>query len=190
MWNDVRYALRALRRSPVLTIVAMLSVALGIGANVAIFSLLSHVMFRMLPVADPEKLVVFHTDDQREGRSTSDNGEAVFSYPMYKDLRDRNRVFTGVIARSSAPVSVSYRGNTERARAEMASGNFFEVLGIHPSLGRLLTPDDDIAPGAHPVVVLSHGYWKRRFGAQMDILGRSVNINQHPMVVIGVAPAG
>jgi predicted permease len=190
MWNDVRYALRALRRSPVLTIVAMLSVALGIGANVAIFSLLSHVMFRMLPVADPEKLVVFHTDDQREGRSTSDNGEAVFSYPMYKDLRDRNRVFTGVIARSSAPVSVSYRGNTERARAEMASGNFFEVLGIHPSLGRLLTPDDDIAPGAHPVVVLSHGYWKRRFGAQMDILGRTVNINQHPMVVIGVAPAG
>jgi hypothetical protein len=119
MWNDLRFGFRTLRRSPVFTIVAVLSLALGIGANTSIFSLLSQVMFRYLPVADPESLVVFHTEGQRSGRSSSDNFEAVFSYPMYRDLRDRNQVFSGVIARSSAPVSVSYNGQTERARAEM-----------------------------------------------------------------------
>ncbi len=190
MGNDLRYGLRALRRSPVFAIVATVSLALGIGANTAIFSLLSQVIFRMLPVAEPERLVVFHTDGQREGRSTSDSSEAVFSYPMYEDLRDRNQVFSGVIARSSAPVSVSYRGQTERSRAEMVSGNFFGVLGVRPALGRLLVSDDDGAPGAHPVVVLSHGYWKSRFGEKAEIVGQTININQHPMVVIGVAPAG
>src|SRR5712692_5817047 len=125
MWNDFRFGLRTLRRSPVFTSVAILSLALGMGANTAIFSLLSQVMFRLLPVADPERLVLFHTEGQREGAASSDNHEAVFSYPMYKDLRDRNQVFDGVIARSSAPVSFSYGGQTERARAELVSGNFF-----------------------------------------------------------------
>src|SRR5258708_2032723 len=134
MWNDFRFGLRTLRRSPVFTSVAILSLALGIGANTSIFSLLSQVMFRMLPVADPERLVVFHTDGQREGSATSDNGEAVFSYPMYKDLRGRNQVFSGVIARAGAPVSVGYKGQTERAGAELVSGNFFEVLGVHAAL--------------------------------------------------------
>ena len=164
MWNDLRFGFRTLRRSPVFTIVAVLSLALGIGANTSIFSLLSQVMFRYLPVADPARLVVFHTEGERSGRSSKDNFEAVFSYPMYRDLRDRNQVFSGVIARSSAPVSLSYNGQTERARAEMVSGNFFDVLGVRPAIGRLFTQDDDGAPGAHPVVVLSHGYWKRRFG--------------------------
>src|SRR5229473_8547353 len=132
MWNDFRFGLRTLRRSPVFTSVAILSLALGIGANTAIFSLLSQVMFRLLPVADPERLVIFHTEGQREGAASSDNHEAVFSYPMYKDLRDRNQVFDGVIARSSAPVSLSYSGQTERARAELVSGNFFDVLGVRP----------------------------------------------------------
>jgi predicted permease len=190
MWNHVRYGLRTLRRSPVFTVVAVLSLALGIGANTAIFSLLSQVMFRMLPVAEPERLVLFHTEGQRDGSTSSDNGEAVFSYPMYKDLRDRNQVFTGVIARSSAPISLAYGGQIERARAEVVSGNFFTVLGVRPALGRLLTEDDDGAPGAHPVVVLSYGYWKRRFGANPSIVDQKVNINEHPMVVIGVAPAG
>jgi predicted permease len=190
MGNDLRYGLRVLRRSPVFTVVATVSLALGIGANTAIFSLLSQVMFRMLPVAEPERLVVFHTEGQREGRSSGDSREGVFSYLMYKDLRDRNHVFSGVIARSSAPVSVSYRGQTERARAEMVSGNFFDVLRVRPALGRLFVPDDDGAPGAHPVVVLSHGYWKSRFGAQAEIVGQTININQHPMLVMGVAPAG
>jgi len=189
MWNDLRFGLRTLRRSPVFTIVAVLSLALGIGANASIFSLLSQVMFRMLPVADPERLIVSHTDGQREGTSSSDNGEAVFSYPMYKDLRDRNQVFSGVIARSSAPVSLSYEGQTERARAEMVSGNFFEVLGVSPAIGRVFTAGDDGAPGAHPVAVLGNGYWKRRFGGSPAIVDQKINLNGHPIVVIGVAPA-
>ena len=189
MWNDLRYGLRTLGRSPVFTIVAVSSLALGIGANTAIFSLLNQVMLRMLPVSEPERLVVLHTEGQREGWSSSDNNEAVFSYPMYKDLRDRNQVLDGVIARASGHATVSYGGETERAYAEMVSGNFFQVLGVRPALGRLFLPDDDAAPGANPVVVLSYGYWKRRLGANPEIVGQKININQHPMVVIGVEPA-
>ena len=189
MWNDLRFGLRTLRRSPVFTIVAVASLALGIGANTAIFSLLNQVMFRMLPVREPERLVVLHTEGQREGWTSSDNGEAVFSYPMYKDLRDRNQVFDGVIARSSTQVSLSHGGETEHSSAELISGNFFEVLGVRPALGRLFAAEDDGAPGAHPVVVLSYGYWKRSFGANRGVIGQKLNINQHPMIVIGVAPA-
>jgi hypothetical protein len=121
MWNDLRYGLRTLGRSPVFTIVAVSSLALGIGANTAIFSLLNQVMLRMLPVSEPERLVVLHTEGQREGWSSSDNNEAVFSYPMYKDLRDRNQVLDGVIARASGHATVSYGGETERAYAEMVT---------------------------------------------------------------------
>ncbi len=190
MWNDLRYALRTLGRSPVFTVVAVVSLALGIGANTAIFSLINQVMLRMLPVTEPERLVVFHTEGpSREGWNSSDNDETTLSYPTYKSLRDRNQVFDGVIARSSSPVSLSYGSETERASAEWVSGNFFEVLGVGPALGRLLTPEDDGVPGAHPVIVLSYGYWKRRFGASPGIVGQKININQHPMVVIGVEPA-
>ena len=190
MWSDLRFGLRTLRRSPVFTSVAILSLALGIGANTSIFSLLSQVMFRMLPVADPERLVVFHAEGEREGTSSSDNHEAVFSFPMYKDLRDRNQVFDGVIARSSTAVSLSFGGQTERVRAEVVSGNFFEVLGVRAAIGRVFTADDDRVPGGHPVVVLSYGYWKQRFGGRTDILDQKVSVNGHPMVVAGVAPAG
>ncbi|HKW96971.1 MAG TPA: ABC transporter permease [Bryobacteraceae bacterium] len=190
MWHDLRFGLRTLRRSPVFTLVAVASLALGIGANTSIFSLLNQVMFRMLPVAEPERLVVLHTDGQRNGRSTSDNGESVFSYPMYKDLRDRSQVFSGMIARARAPVSLAYEGKTERAGAELVTGNFFEVLGVGAAAGRVLTPEDDGAPGAHPVVMLSNGYWKRRFGGRGDVIGQKVIVNDHPMIVIGVAPAG
>jgi predicted permease len=190
MWNDLRFGFRTLRRSPVFTAIAVASLALGIGANISIFSLLSQVMFRMLPVADPERLMLFHTEGEREGSSTSDNGEGVFTYPMYKDLRDRSQVFSGVIARASAPVSLAYSGHTDRARAEMVSGNFFQVLGVNATIGRVFTEDDDGAPGAHPVVVLTRGYWERRFGANPAIVNQKVAINAHPMVVIGVAARG
>ncbi len=190
MWNDLRYGLRTLGRSPVFTVVAVVSLALGIGANTAIFSLINQVMLRMLPVREPERLVVFHTEGPpREGWNDSDNDESTFSYPTYKSLRDWNQVFDGVIARSSRPVSVSYGGQTERAAAEWVSGNFFPVLGVRPALGRLLAPEDDGAPGSHPVVALSYGYWKRRFGANPGIVGQKIDVNQHPMVVVGVEPA-
>jgi predicted permease len=190
MWHDLRFALRTLARSPMFTAVAVLSLALGIGANTSIFSLLDQVVYRSLPVRDPRSLVVFHVDDHSPGRVSSDNSQSVFSYPMYRDLRDRSPVTNGVIARAGQHVSISWNGQTERARAEVVSGNLFDVLGVSAQLGRLLSADDDGAPGARPVVVLSHDYWVRRFGADPGVLNQKVAINGHPMIVIGVVPAG
>jgi predicted permease len=190
MRKDLRFALRTLARSPMFTAVAVLSLALGIGANTSIFSLLYQVLYRSLPVRDPGSLIVLHVDDHSPGWTTSDNNQSVFSYPMYRDLRDRNRVFSGFIARSGAPVSVSWNGQTERARAEIVSGNLFDVLGVRALLGRTLTAEDDGAPEAHPVVMLSHAYWIHRFAGDAGILNQKVVINGHPMMVIGVAPAG
>ena len=189
MWNDLRFAIRTLVRSPLFTAVAVLSLALGIGANTSIFSLLDQVVYRSLPVRDPQSLVVFHVDDHSPGMTSQDNSQSVFSYPMYRDLRDRSPISSGVIARSSAPVSVSWNGQTERARAEIVSGNLFDVLGVRARLGRLLSAEDDGAPGAHPVVVLTYDYWVRRFGSDPSVLNQKVAINGHPMIVIGVAPA-
>ena len=194
MGHDLRFALRTLARSPLFTAVAVLSLALGIGANTSIFSLLDQVLYRSLPVRDPKALVVLHVDDHSPGRSSSDNNESVFSYPMYQDLRGNlpngGAVFSGVVARSGDPVSVSWNGQTERAQAEIVSGNLFTVLGVPAAIGRTFTPEDDGAPGAHPVVVLSHDYWIRRFAGEPGVLNVKVAINGHPMVVIGVAPAG
>jgi predicted permease len=190
MGHDLRFALRTLARSPLFTAVAVLSLALGIGANTSIFSLLDQVLYRSLPVRDPRTLAVFHVDDHSSGHRSSDNNQSVFSYPLYQDLRDRNAVFSGVIARSGDPVSVSWNGQTERARAELVSGNLFEVLGVSAAIGRAFTPEDDGAPGAHPVVMLSHDYWVRRFAGEPGILNVKVAINGHPMIVVGIAPPG
>src|ERR1039458_6820993 len=190
MGHDLRFALRTLARSPLFTAVAVLSLALGIGANTSIFSLLDQVLYRSLPVRDPKALTVFHVDDHSSGSSSSDNNQSVFSYPMYQDLRDRSAVFSGVVARAGVPVSVSWNGQTERARAEMVSGNLFEVLGVSAAIGRAFTPEDDGAPGAHPVVMLSHDYWVRRFAGEPGVLNVKVAINGHPMIVIGIAPPG
>src|SRR5947209_9532511 len=156
MLQDLIYSFRTLRRSPLFTGAAVLSLALGIGANTAIFSLLNQVVLRSLPVHDPESLVLLHTDYNAPGSSSSDNNESVFSYPMYRDLRDRDSAFAGVIARMGAPVSVGWNGSSDSAGAELVSGNFFQTLGVGASLGRVLTPQDDGAAGAHPVVVLRH----------------------------------
>ena len=191
MGHDLRFAFRTLARSPLFTAVAVLSLALGIGANTSIFSLLDQVLYRSLPVRDPKALTVFHVDQEHSpGMSSSDNNESVFSYPMYRDLRDRSSVFSGVVARAGVAVSVSWNGQTERARAEMVSGNLFEVLGVSAAIGRTFTPEDDGAPGAHPVVMLSHDYWVRRFAGEPGVLNAKVAINGHPMIVIGIAPAG
>jgi predicted permease len=189
MWNDIRIAARTFGRAPQFASIAILSLALGIGANTAIFSLLDQVLLRSLRVADPSRLVVFHVSDGFPGHAHSDSNESVFSYPLYKDLRDRTQVFDGVIARCSEPVSVSDGGASERASAELVSGNLFQVLGVKPALGRAITPADDGAPGANPVVMLSAAYWAKRFGATPDILDGRILVNGHPMVVIGIVPA-
>lgn len=185
--KSVALALRALRRSPLFTVAALLSLALGIGANTAIFSLLDQVVLRSLPVRDPQSLVLLHTSYNAPGSSSSDNSEAVFSYPMYRNLRDHDPAFASTIARMSGAVRLQWQGDTESASAEMVSGNFFQALGVGAALGRTITPADDGAPGAHPVIVLSHPYWSSHFAGSTAVLDQTVAINGYPMTVIGVA---
>ena len=189
MWKDLVFSLRTLRRSPLFSTVAVLSLALGIGANTAIFSLLDQVTLRSLPVNDPHRLVVLHTGYTGPGSSTSDSSESVFSYPMYRDLRDRDPAFSGVIARMGAGVTLARQGAAEQASAEMVSGNFFQMLGVGAAVGRVFTPQDDSAPGANPVVVLSHSYWSAKCASNPAILNQTLTLNGHPMTIVGVAEA-
>ncbi len=185
--SDVRYALRTLAQSPVFTTVAVLSLALGIGANTAIFTLTDQVLLRLLPVKDPESLVMIVTRGAHMG---SNRGSSVLSYPMYKDYRDKNQVFSGVLCLRGAVVNMSYDGPAERLEAELVSGNYFEVLGIGAALGRTFTRDDETNPGANPVVVLNHDYWRNRFRGDRNIIGQTIRVNGFPMTVVGVAAPG
>jgi len=187
---DLRYGLRMLRKNPGFTAVAVVTLALGIGANTAIFSLLDQVLLRSLPVAEPERLVILSDAEQRGGWSTSDNSETVYSYPHYKDVRDEISLFDGVVARAGAPLSVTAAGSSERAQGEIVSGNYFPVLGVRPAAGRLLDAGDDRLPGASPVAVLSYAYWSRRFGANPQVLGQKIVLNNYPFAVVGVAARG
>jgi predicted permease len=189
MWKDFVYSLRSLRRSPLFTAAAVASLALGIGANTAIFSLLDQVVLRSLPVRDPQSLVVLHTDYNAPGGANSDNYESVFSYPLYRDLRATDPAFSGILARGGAGLRLAWSGNTESASADLVSGNYFQTLGVGAALGRTLAPSDEGAPGANPVVMLSHAYWSSHFGADPAILNRTVALNGHPFVVVGVVEA-
>jgi putative ABC transport system permease protein len=192
VWQDLRYGARMLLKNPGFTVIAVLTLALGIGANTAIFSLTDQILLRRLPVERPEELVVLRSPGPKGGHVWSDGDDAAsFSYPMYKDLRDRGaNVFSGLLARFAIPLSVAGAGQTERADGELVSGNYFEILGVRPSLGRVFSQEDDRAPGAHQVVVLSHAYWTRRFGADPAILNKSLTVNGNPMTVIGVSREG
>jgi predicted permease len=186
MINDIRYALRMLAKSPGFACVVVFTLALGIGANAAIFSLMDRVLLQSLPVANPDQLVVLSGYDPKDGPEISGS----FSYPMYQDLRDKNDVFSGVIVRGGTQMNVSYGDQTERVRGELVSGNFFDVLGVRPWAGRLFTQDDDRMPGAHPVAVLSYSYWESRFGKDPGLIGKTILVNEHPLTVIGVTPPG
>jgi predicted permease len=184
MFQDIRYALRMLAKNPAFACVVVLTLALGIGANAAIFSLLDKMLLQSLPVTNPDQLAVLSVYDPKEGP----NDDSSFSYPMYQDLRDRNSVFSGVIARSGVQMNVSYGDQTERAGGELVSGNFFEVLGVKPWAGRLFTQEDDRTPGAHPVAVLSYAFWERRFGKDPNLIGKTILVNEQPVTVLGVTP--
>jgi predicted permease len=185
--RDIRYSFRTLGRTPGFTFVVMLMLALGIGSNTAIFSLLDQLLYRPLPVHDAGALVQIDGPGAFRGRTM---GGQTFSYPMYRDFRDRNQVFTGVLARFGTASTLVVEGQSERVQSEVVSGNFFEVLGVQPAAGRLFSGADEQTPGAHPVVVLSHGFWQRRFGADPSAIGRNVTVNGHPMTIVGVSPKG
>ncbi len=191
LWQDLRYGIRTLVKNPSFTVIAVMTLALGLGANTAIFSLTDQILLRMLPVEKPEEMVVLRSPGPKSGRVSSDSDSATsFSYPMYKEIRDKNNVFAGLLARYPISLSVSGEGQTERADGELVSGNYFEVLGARPALGRVFTDEDDKVAGAGTVVVLSHGYWSRHFGADPNILNKTLTVNGVLMTIIGVTREG
>jgi putative ABC transport system permease protein len=188
--QDLRYALRQLRRAPVFALTAIVTLALGIGANTAIFSLLDQALLRSLPVRDPQQLVVLQgTGDAWEGSSHVSGGgvESYFSYPMYKDLRDRNQAFDGLIATTATDIGIARNGVSQIGKAELVSGNYFTVLGVNPALGHLFTQADDLQPNANPIAVVSFDYWKNHLGADSNIVGSNISINGQPYQIVGVA---
>jgi predicted permease len=189
--QELRFTLRTLGKNPGFTFVVVLTLALGIGANTAIFGLIDQLLVRALPVREPERLVVLDGPGPFSG-STHNNSEVLtpLSHPMFEALRDRNEVFSGVLARYATSAHVSAGEVTERVRADLVSGTFFETLGVGPALGRVFSAEDDVRPGGHPVVVLSHGFWERRFAGGPEAVGRPVVVNGHPMTVVGVAERG
>ena len=183
---DLRFSARSFLRSPGFTAVTLLSLALGIGATTAIYSLVDQVILHALPVREPERLVLVDwKGDHVVGGFGSFN---LMPYPLCRDLQQQIRVFDGVLCRSDeVPVNLSAGGDPKPVSAEVVSGSYFSVLGVGPALGRVIEAEDDSAPGASPIVVLSYDFWQAQFGAAPDIIGRKVLINQHPMTIVGVA---
>ena len=192
---NIRLGLRVLLKTPVVTSVAIVSLALGIGANAAIFSLYSQLMLRPLPIVEPERLVNLEAPGPKGGSSSSSCDGAggcgeVFSYPMFRDLRRDQTVFTDIAAHRGFGANVAYRGRTLSVQGMQISGSYFPTLGLAPALGRLFGPEVDEPVGGHPVVVLSHEFWQSDLGGARDVLGEALVVNGQPLTIVGVAPAG
>lgn len=185
--GNLRYALRGLRRSPLFASVAILSLALGIGADTAIFTLIDQILLRKLPVQSPEQLVMVY---QRASNMGSNMGDRMNSYPLFQDLQQKAEPFADVLCRRLVPISLAVGNQTERVQAELVSGNYFSLLGVKPAAGRVFTPEDDKIKGGHPVVVLSHSYWVSRFNADPGVVGTTIRVNDYPMTVVGVSAQG
>src|SRR5437667_1484407 len=191
LYQDVRYGLRMLAKNPGFTAIAILTLALGIGANTAIFSLLNQILLRRLPVEKPQELVVLKSPGPKHGHVWSDGDDSeIFSYPLYKGLAKNTTVFDGVLARYEFSASIASHGQTDRGSGELVTGNYFEVLGVRPALGRVLSAADDDVQGAHPVLVLSHAYWMRHFGGDAGVLNQTALVNNTEMTIVGVAQTG
>jgi predicted permease len=189
--QDARYAARRLLRAPGFTLVAVATLGLGIGANTAIFSVLDQVLLRPLPVRDPAALVLVHTPGPRSGFTTADKDSPTEeSNPFFVELRDKGAAVAQVFAYFPMRMHVGVEGHTERVEGELVSGSYFPTLGIAPAAGRLLGPSDDVTRGGHPIAVLGHGYWARRFAADPHVVGSRITVNGTLLDVVGVAPAG
>lgn len=183
--SDLRFSARSFRRSPSFTATVVLSLALGIGATTALYSLIDQVVLRALPVDHPERLVLIDWIGFQNAETMGTRN--LMSYPIFRDLQQHNEFFDGVFCRAATTINLSTSGEPKLTAAELVSGTYFSVLGVSPALGRLFTIDDDQAPGSSPVVVLSYDFWKNQFGSAQDIVGRKVLVNQYPMTVVGVA---
>ena len=189
--QDIRYALRSLRKSPAFAVIAILTLALGIGANTAIFTVVNAVFFHPLPVKDPAQLMEIFTIDQRKIFGSASNVLPT-SFPNAQDIQQRTQSFSGMTIYQSfgTPVSMTVNGQPNQYFAQLSSGNFFDVLGVHAQLGRTFRPEEDRGNGSGPVVVLSHGFWERSFAANPGVIGQDVLLNGQGFTIIGVAPKG
>jgi hypothetical protein len=177
-WRDLRFAARMLRKSPGFTLSAILTLALGIGANTVVFSVVNALLLRPLPVEQPNELTFL--ENEHYGPSQS--------YPDYKEVRDRNRTFAGLAGYRIAPMDLGTNAGADRIWGYLATGNYFDVLGVKPALGRVFHQSDDQQPGASPYVVVSYSMWQSRFGSDPAIVGKTIRINRRPYSVLGVAP--
>jgi predicted permease len=191
--KDIRLAFRTLFRTPFVTGIALLSLALGIGANAAIYSVLRELVLLPLPVPAPDRLVNLVAPGVKTGATSCNQAgdcDAIFSYPMYRDLEAASTPLTGLAAHRWFGANVAFDGRTVNGGAMYVSGSYFPVLEVRPALGRLLGPADDGAPGANPVAVLEHGFWQNVLGGDPNVIGGSIVVNGQPLTVVGVAPAG
>ena len=185
---DLKFAVRGLRRNPLFATVAILSLALGIGANTAIFTLIDQILLRKLPVKNPDELVMLYQTGAHNG---SNMGPRMHSYPIYQDFQTRAEPLAQVICRRLVPASLNIDNQTERVSAEMVSGNYFTMLGVQPAVGRVLnSAEDDQIYSGHPVVVLSYDYWVSRFARDPGVVGKKILVNDYPMTIVGVSAAG
>jgi hypothetical protein len=179
LWQDLQYAVRMLKKNPGFTVVAVLTLAMAIGANAVVFSVLNALILHPLHVPDAESLY---------GIQHGNEASSYQSYPDYLDLRDRNRSFNGLAAYDAAQVGLDTGENTTRVWVELVSGNYFDVLHLQPSLGRFFHSNDERGPNSAPYIVLSHDYWHTNFQNDRGVVGRIVQVNKHPYTIIGVAP--
>ena len=184
MFEDLRYALRSLVKHRAVVLVAVLSLALGIGANTTIFTLVNAVLLRPLPVEDPARLAAVSTVDSRNP------GFVLCSYPNYKDFRDRNQVFSSLLLHAAVTINLTGRGDPQLLMGELVSGNYFSALGVNPVVGRGFLPEEDATPGAWPVAVLSYGLWRQQFGGDPQVTSRTISLNGRAFQIVGVAPPG
>ena len=191
--TNLKLAFRTLVKSPFVTLVAILSLALGIGANAAIFSLFNQLLLQPLPVVHPERLVNLSAPSPKPGSTSCNQAgdcEEVFSYPMFRDLERARTPFTGIAAHRAFGANVAFDNQTFSGQGMLVSGSYFPLLGLRPALGRLFTPNDDRNVGANFVAVLSYSYWESRLGSRRSVIGEPIIVNGQTLTIIGVAPRG
>jgi len=185
LWQDIRYAARVLRKSPGFTLVVVLSLALGIGANTAVFSIVNAYVLRPMPVDDPNRLVAIYFTAPRIG-----NDMVGLSYPDLLDYRKQDTGLADIMGSTGIPLSIAEGGESELVWGEIVTGNYFSGMGVHPVVGRGFLPEEDRAPGEKPVCVLNYNFWQRRFQGNPNVVGKTIKINDHSLTVVGVAPHG
>jgi len=186
--QDLRYAIRVMLKSPGFTAVAIISLALGIGANTSIFSVVNALLLKPLPYKNPEQLAQVFREYEQTGKGVERS--EIWSYPKFSALRDNNDSFAQIAAVSSQNFPVTDSDNPERLSTEIVSASYFPMLGVEAAIGRTFTPEEDQTPGAHPVAVIGHGIWQRRFGSDPNVIGRTIGLNKVPLTIVGVLPEG